>query len=565
MAVATLGVSLGVAVSGCEATSSSTPQAPTVDAELSAQTRLAGTLRGSEGQSMAVAEIHVAIDGQAQVVEVGAEGRFELSAPTGTWVELRLTGVDHAEHTVGFLADGGDHRELDFVLGTYPRPAADEVGPVVAVGRFDSAGRISIPLSRRDDGTWATTLDPSKHGLEAAHSFYYQLSNITSVGRTINGTQADRYAYDGGGDYISIVDLPGGQPLELVWDPRAMPKPGSASRIVFASPGSRAARSAEIREAVEREREEAAAEVRARLAKGGDRDELRRRAGLTLREELARASEQVDDPWLQALWWVAWAAELPDEPSAAEREAAREQVAALLDRLDPQDPAWSLDPWALPTALRYVDRPQYFTLAASEHPNPEVGAALWVSALVEADHAGDFDRARAAKQALDQPRFASSEVQRLAAHFDPDRRTAPGKPVPEFRLQAIDGAELTPESLRGRVYVLDFWATWCGPCLAEMPNLHAAHEALGEVELISISLDHDPALVAEFRRERWPMPWTHAVPDTQAHARLTADFALAGIPTMVLVGRDGTILASSPSLDASSLAAIAGDRLGADG
>ena len=98
-----------------------------------------------------------------------------------------------------------------------------------------------------------------------------------------------------------------------------------------------------------------------------------------------------------------------------------------------------------------------------------------------------------------------------------------------------------------------------------MPQLHAAHAELEAVaaragtklEIISVSFDHDAAKVAQFRADTWPMPWAHAVPDPAAHKRLSAAFGIVGIPTMVLVGADGTILASSPHLDGASFGDIA--------
>ena len=57
---------------------------------------------------------------------------------------------------------------------------------------------------------------------------------------------------------------------------------------------------------------------------------------------------------------------------------------------------------------------------------------------------------------------------------------APGPPAPEFRLEELRGGELSLEDFRGKTLILDFWATWCVPCLAQIPILNAYAEAHAE-------------------------------------------------------------------------------------
>ena len=152
------------------------------------------------------------------------------------------------------------------------------------------------------------------------------------------------------------------------------------------------------------------------------------------------------------------------------------------------------------------------------------------------------------------PRDHDAEV--TLAAYGPERATAIGRVAPDFRVRSLDGRRvITRDSLRGRVVLLDVWATWCAPCIAELPNIarvHARHHAAG-FDVLSVSMDTHAGLVARFRARQHPMPWQHAF------ATLLDDlpvvFGIRQVPRAILLGRDGTILAMDDDLRGDALEA----------
>jgi thiol-disulfide isomerase/thioredoxin len=65
-----------------------------------------------------------------------------------------------------------------------------------------------------------------------------------------------------------------------------------------------------------------------------------------------------------------------------------------------------------------------------------------------------------------------------------------GQPIPPFELTSLDGTTVNSESLKGKPVVLNFWATWCGPCVREIPTLKELHRA-DAVRVVSIALDDE--------------------------------------------------------------------------
>ena len=125
-------------------------------------------------------------------------------------------------------------------------------------------------------------------------------------------------------------------------------------------------------------------------------------------------------------------------------------------------------------------------------------------------------------------------------------RVRAGAEIPRFDAKTLDDRPISTDAFKGKVVLLDFWATWCGPCIRELPHLRALQKAHGgdDFVLMSISLDDEQDVLREFIAEN-DMPWTHVFNNQFALGQdLATMYGAEAIPRVVLVGRDGRVVAT---------------------
>jgi len=120
----------------------------------------------------------------------------------------------------------------------------------------------------------------------------------------------------------------------------------------------------------------------------------------------------------------------------------------------------------------------------------------------------------------------------------------------EFKLEGINlqGEKFDLKSLQGKVVLIDFWATWCGPCIAELPNLKKAYEKYKDkgFEIVGYSVDHDVTALKNFvQREK--TPWISLSMVLSVDAGLedySETYQVTGIPTLFLFDKDGKLVSA---------------------
>ena len=112
---------------------------------------------------------------------------------------------------------------------------------------------------------------------------------------------------------------------------------------------------------------------------------------------------------------------------------------------------------------------------------------------------------------------------------------------PDFETKDIAGKAVKLSNLKGKVVLLDFWATWCPPCRVEIPNLLGIFRKFKNKDfvLISVSLDRDLQAARKFVKDK-EMDWVHII-DMEAGREIATLYQVEYIPSTFVIGRKGKI------------------------
>ncbi|MFN7844709.1 MAG: TlpA family protein disulfide reductase [Pirellula sp.] len=142
---------------------------------------------------------------------------------------------------------------------------------------------------------------------------------------------------------------------------------------------------------------------------------------------------------------------------------------------------------------------------------------------------------------------AKSEIAESCAKFW-KRASVLGSEIPWDGLSDLEGKPFQFEEYKGKIVILDIWATWCGPCIKELPNIkevYAKHQAAG-VEVIGVNIDENPEDLKEFLAKE-QLPWKMVVSNDPAkkwfETQLVLGIGITGIPFIAVIGRDGKVAA----------------------
>ncbi len=168
---------------------------------------------------------------------------------------------------------------------------------------------------------------------------------------------------------------------------------------------------------------------------------------------------------------------------------------------------------------------------------PDRGEAF--GALFEVAQGLGGDTAKAITAEIAQSK-APEQVKKMAADLQVKLERL-GKPL-SVKYKAVDGREVDLSGLKGKVVLLDFWATWCGPCVGEIPHVKETFEKLHArgFEIVGISFDEDREALEKFVKEK-AMAWPQYFDGKGWGNKFGQEFGINSIPAMWLIDKKGVL------------------------
>ncbi len=495
---------------------------------------LVGKLLGHDGKPMPMA--HVTIAGKAHAAQSDGAFRIKVAKP-GIYAVI-FTGVDHGDYTAKLLLEK-EEVDVQILLGTYEAPPEAQELSLVQI-RFQDNGETALgevrAMIKEADGKYRVTVTAK------SEEFAYEIRGMAiNSGRSMNGSARTAFRYDGDGNYCNVVQAETG-PLVIVHDPSKPPPAGVPTTLQFSKANSRSAALAAI------------------FAPGA--------ASLSAATFLA-SMESENDPYLRQARTLAFFAN-PMADGVAEDARLVTLARTTLETLATSSELWMAAPTSI-VAMASVAGPAHaepveelFHLFLARK-NKRLASEIALGMLIQAATSND-EVALARFYGLIQKELRGTQAAKVAKMFNPARKIRMGKTIPSFLLTNEDGPEnLSNQTFAGKILLIDFWATWCRPCIEELPNLHATYEKFHSsgFEILSINVD-DKAGRARFMRRtgKFPMPWSNATLGRGEGDEMKRRFEVEGLPTMILVDGEGKILGTDfairgPALGRQVAAALA--------
>jgi len=453
---------------------------------------------------------------------------------------LVLTIPSHHDLKIPILNNKDKELNIDVQLAPYKYK--DNFDNVSVGGPFNNYNYGSDKMVKGADGIYRFEVKSNEKEVR------YELCGIEGTSRTVNAPGSIKYFPDESGDYWSIAEVVDGK-ATLVFDPSKLLKKEAEVKVTFGE------RSSD--EKIFRINEEHSKVFADAVQKRQEYYTLHKKMagfqyerGNYFNDLLNKIEEEKDQEItdILKLSYVTFSMFYPVHYSA-------EKAASFFDTVSPNNPAWELIPGAFQCFSNLYPQSKWqdlFDNFLKYSKNSSIQAQIFMEELSKAKSLNNEEETAKIHKLIETEYKDNEYAQKLLKMYPIKLRIKIGAEIPEFEVASISNPaeKYSNKSMLGKIYLIDFWATWCGPCVGEMETLHKAYEKYKDkgLEILSLSMDSSPETVAKFRTDKWKMPWKNSFIGSWGSNKMTDTFEVMGIPRPILVSAEGKILETENGL-----------------
>ena len=404
----------------------------------------------------------------------------------------------------------------------------------------------AVPMKKEDDGTFSFEVKTSQKELR------YQVYG-PATRRSINGTESERFEPDYYGDYNSIISVKDGV-AKVVFDPSKVLKSDSEQKVVISgSPFDE--KFFELTNKNNANTNKFSSEMKKWNDEKKNLQYFVFDSGNFI-TELMTQIESEKDTELKKYEELIYISLLNYRTLGYDKEKASQWFTSIAL----SDPAWDMYPEAFFTYRSFIPQINWKDFednALTESKNNTIKLNILLDKLSQARYSNNTEEMKKVHELITTKYADLPGIQDYLKKFPIESAVQIGKEIPDFEVTSLDNPEekISKKSMLGKIYMIDFWATWCSPCVGEMDAIHKAYEKYkGKgFEIVSLSLDNQAAAIEKFRKEKYPMPWKNAFINDTEGKKIADRFEVMGIPSPFLISSTGVVLATSADLRSDKL------------